>query len=319
MVKSIVSLLVVVSFLAYLASPASAAQQEVKIAYAAIGSVMAGFWMAKEIGAFEKYGLQTELVYIPSGPLAVSALIAGHLDLAVAASNAVISAIDKGAPVVAVGTVTNRPTMSFWVQPDISSPEQLVGKSMGITRFGSTGHFLTNLVLAKFGLQEKVVLQQFGSGPDADNAFRARLISGRVTALKPSPQARNLGHLADLNIPYSMDLIVMSREYQKKYPAVANAMLMAYIEGVAVLKSSKQQALKMIGKYSRQRADAREEIYQEAVKYLLKNPRIEPVLIQTVLDWMGKPDTPVQKFFDNSIVDRLAQEGFFQKLYGEER
>jgi NitT/TauT family transport system substrate-binding protein len=153
----------------------SAAQQKVKVAYAAIGSVMLGVWMAKEVGAFEKHGLQAELVYIPSGPLAVSALIAGHLDLAVAASNAVISAIDKGAPVVSVGTVTNRPTMSFWVQPEVTRPEQLQGRAMGITRFGSTGHFLTSLLLKKFGLQDKVMLQQFGSGPDADAAFRARL------------------------------------------------------------------------------------------------------------------------------------------------
>jgi hypothetical protein len=58
--------------------------------------------IAKELRTFEKYGVQVDVVYIPSGPLAVSALIAGNLTLAIAASNAVISAISKGAPLIAV-------------------------------------------------------------------------------------------------------------------------------------------------------------------------------------------------------------------------
>jgi ABC-type nitrate/sulfonate/bicarbonate transport system substrate-binding protein len=137
--------------------------------------------------------------------------------------------------------------------------------------------------------------------------------------MKPSPQARNLGHLADLKIPYSMDLMVVSQEYYKRFPGNVNAMLMAYIEGVAALRPRKQQALEMIGKYSRQRAAARDEIYEEATKHLERNPRVEPEVIQTVLEWMGRPDTPVEKFFDNSIIDRLAREGFINKLYSEER
>ena len=47
--------------------------------------------MAKEIQAFEKYGLHSELVYLPSGPVAVSALLAGDLTMAFAATNAAIA------------------------------------------------------------------------------------------------------------------------------------------------------------------------------------------------------------------------------------
>jgi hypothetical protein len=38
-----------------------------------------GLWRAKEIGAFEKYRLQTELIFISSGPVVVQALVGGDL------------------------------------------------------------------------------------------------------------------------------------------------------------------------------------------------------------------------------------------------
>jgi ABC-type nitrate/sulfonate/bicarbonate transport system substrate-binding protein len=71
--------------------------------------------MAKEIGAYEKRGLQADLVFIASGAVTVASLISGDLDMAVAASNAVIAAVSKGAPLVAVGSVTNRPGQTLWV------------------------------------------------------------------------------------------------------------------------------------------------------------------------------------------------------------
>ena len=99
--------------------------------------------MAKEMGAFEKHGVKADLIYISSGSVTVQAMVGGNLDMSVAASNAVVSSILRGAPLVAVGSITNRPAMSLFVQPEITKPEQLQGKVLGITRHGSSTHFLT--------------------------------------------------------------------------------------------------------------------------------------------------------------------------------
>src|ERR1041385_4949818 len=77
------------------------AQPKMKAAYASISANFAGLWMAKEIGAFEKYGLGADLVYIASGSVTVQAMMGGDVQLAVGASNAVVSAILRGAPLVA--------------------------------------------------------------------------------------------------------------------------------------------------------------------------------------------------------------------------
>ena len=122
---------------------------KVTIAYAAVSPIFAGVWMAKEMGAFEKHGVKADLIYISSGSVTVQAMVGGNLDMSVAAINAVVSSILRGAPLVAVGSITNRPAMSLFVQPEITKPEQLQGKVLGITRHGSSTHFLTQFVIEK--------------------------------------------------------------------------------------------------------------------------------------------------------------------------
>ena len=58
--------------------------------------------MAKETGAFESHGLSADLVYISSGATVIQAPVGGSAHAALGASNAVVAAILKGAPIIAV-------------------------------------------------------------------------------------------------------------------------------------------------------------------------------------------------------------------------
>ena len=193
--------------------------------------------MAQEIGAFEKHGLKSELVYISSGSITVQAMVGGNLDMSVAASNAVVSSILRGAPLVAVGSITNRPAMSLFVQSEISRPDQLQGKALAITRHGSSTHFLTLFALEKLGLKDKVKIQPMGGTREVDAAVRTGMVAGAVRSMKPGPKTHMLVDLPDLGIPFSMDLIAVKRDFYKNSPRTVEGMLKAYIEGVAALKA----------------------------------------------------------------------------------
>jgi hypothetical protein len=58
-----------------------------------------------------------------------------------------------------------------------------------------------------------------------------------------------------------------------------------------------------------------EDSYEYATRYLERVPRVDPTAIQTVLAWEGKSDIAPSRFYDNSIIDRLVQEGFIDNLY----
>lgn len=308
-------------FLLSLMSRESTAQipPKVTVAYSAISPIFAGVWMAKEIGAFEKHGLKGDLVYISSGSITVQALVGGNLEVSVAASNAVVNSILRGAPLIAVGSITNRPAMSLFVQSDITRPEQLAGKVLAITRHGSSTHFLTQFALEKLGLQDKVKIQPMGGTREVDAAVRTGMVAGAVRSMKPGPKTRMLVDLPDLGIPFSMDLIAVKRDYHKSSPRNVEAMLKAYIEGVAALNTRKELAYKVLAKYLRGAGDSLDEAYEYAVKYLDRHARVEPAVIQTVLNWENKGEGSVNDFFDNSAIDRIIKEGFVDRLYRDER
>ena len=108
------------------------AEEKITFGYSSISPDMAGVWMAKETGAFERHGLSADLVYISSGAVVIQALVGGSIQAGLGASNAVVAAILKNAPIIAVGCNTSRPSMALWVQPEIVRPEQLNGKTIAI-------------------------------------------------------------------------------------------------------------------------------------------------------------------------------------------
>ena len=289
--------------------------ENIKIGTSALSPTMAGVWMAKESGAFERRGINAELVYISSGAVVVQALVGGSLHAALGASNAVIAAILKGAPIIAVGSNTSRPGMQLWVHPDIQRPEQLAGKTLGITRFGSTSEFVTRLVLRKLNLEGKTELRQFGGVIEADIGYRSGQSVGRLSSQSPGPDARKLVDAAELGIPFSMNLLAVSNDYYRKAPKTVEGILPAYIEGISILKLRRQQAYNVLAKYMGQRGGSADVHYEFVMKYLEAVPRVEPAAVDTVLEMVGSKEAVKSKLYDNSVVDRLVQEGLVDRLY----
>jgi NitT/TauT family transport system substrate-binding protein len=302
-----------------LTSSAVHAQTKLTIAYSSIGPMATGVWMAKESGAFERYGIQADIILITSGPVAVQSLIGGDLQAVSAASNAVINAILSGAPIIAVGGTANRPYHRLFVQPEINRLEDLRGKTLGVTRFGSITDNLTRILLRKHGLEGAVNVRQMGGTIEVAAAFQNRLIAGAVTSelrVTPPSQPKILVRLVDMGIPYSMNMIAVQREYYKRNPDAVEGIVRAYADGIAFMNRNKERALKIITKHSRL-TDAKmiEEHYNDSVTYLERIPKAEPEAVQTILEFMGKKGIPVETFQDNSIVEKLTREGFFDKLY----
>jgi len=79
---------------------------------------------------------------------------------------------------------------------------------------------------------------------------------------------------------------------------------------------NKERALKIIAKYAHLNSGKLvEQFYDDALTYLDKIPRAEPEAVQTILEFMGKKGMPVDTFQDNTIIDKLTREGFFDKIY----
>lgn len=305
---------------ALLAAQGDAAERaKLTLGYSSTGPTGVGLWVAKDIGAFDKYGVEPNLVFISSGPVMVPALIGGDVQAAVAGANAVIAAVLGGAPIVAVASLANRPYLRLWVHPETNRVEELRGKTLGVSRFGSTTDNLTRILLRRVGLENAVNVRQLGGTLEVGLAFRHRQIDGAVLAtLRTDAPHRILIDLAESGIQYSMGQLVVSRDFYRRAPETLEKIMRAYIEGVAVLRdpSQKDKTLKTIARYTRlKEVKAIEEIYSDAAKYVDRIPRVDADAVSTTLEFMGKKGLPIETFADNSIIDRLVREGFVNQVY----
>ena len=128
--------------------------------------------MAHEAGMFKKYGLDVQLVYIASSGTNIQALLGGSLELSAPGMSGVVLAAARRAPVLTIGAMTNKPPMTLYVQPEIVKTDQLKGQSLGITRYNSTAHTVTTLILRKLGMEKAVTQRPLGGAPEVQPSNR---------------------------------------------------------------------------------------------------------------------------------------------------
>jgi len=293
-----------------------------RFAYASIAPPLSGIWAAQETGSFKKYGLDVQLIYISSSAINAQALLGGSLEVGTPGGTSAVLLASRGAPLVAIGSVMNRPPMTLYVQPEITRPEQLKGQTLGITRFGSTGHAVTTLMLRNLGMTQTVTLRPVGGNPELQVAFEQKIVAGFVTTVKPKTAARPLANAADLDIPYAMNLITVTQDFLKKNPDTAERLLRAYIEAVALMMQDKGLAAKIFTKYLKRSDPAfLEETYSMVSKFLERVPRVDPRTISTAIELESIKGTNAEvlaeKLVDNSLVDRLVKEGFIEKVFSK--
>jgi len=297
----------------------AAERSKLVLGYSTTGPTAVGLWMAKDSGAFDKYGVDPSFIFISSSPVMVPALIGGDVQAAIAGANAVIAAVLGGAALVSIASLANRPYLRLWVHPEISRVEELRGKTLGVSRFGSTTDNLTRILLRRVGLENAVNLRQLGGTLEVGLAFRHRQIDGAVLAtLRTDAPHRILIDLAESGIQYSMGQLVVARDFYRRSPDTLEKIMRAYIEGVAVLRdpTQKDRVVKTIARYTRlKETKAIDEIYSDAVKYVDRVPRVDAAAVATMLEFMGKKGLPIETFADNSIIDRLVREGFIDQVY----
>src|SRR5581483_7308891 len=131
----------IVLLLALGADPARGAGAEttlVHVGYGGIAGYQLPLWVNKEIGISRKYGIELEPLMISGGALNMQALLAGSIRMSQNSAASAIQAALRGAPVVLIAILENRMPLQIIARPEIKTPQQLIGKKIGILRFGGS-------------------------------------------------------------------------------------------------------------------------------------------------------------------------------------
>ena len=302
---------------------------KLKVAYPTTVGSMGVLWVAKDAGLFDKYDLDVTLIYISGSSKIVQAMLAKEIPISEIAIPAVIQANQAGADLVMLAGPNHKPGQKLIVKPEIKKPEDVKGKKLGITRFGTSDDFLLRYLLGQWGIQpdREVALLQMGGSPEILAGLSSGGIDGGVLSSPLNLRAQKLGFnllvdLSAIGVDYQGAGIVTTRSYVREHPEVIRSYLKAYVEGLARFKNDKDFSLKVLAKYSR---IGEREMLEETYRHYAVNvmPRVPyPTMkgIQMVLDEIGSRSSKTREISPNNLVDinflkELDSSGFIKALY----
>lgn len=303
--------------------------KKIAIGYSGISPSQAPAWMAYERGFFQKYGLDAQLIFIESGSRTVQTLISGDVLAAQVAGTSVIQSNLQGSGVVMIGGFLNTMDYKFMVAHDIVRPDQLKGKTVAVSRVGSSSDFATRYALEKYGLvpDKDVTILQIGSQPARFSALQAGQIQGVMIAVPLTAMATKMGlnTLADLQmlgLEYQHTGLAVSQKTLKTQPEAVRNLLKAFVEGIHFMKTNRKEAMAILAKYIKTNdPDALQEAY-ESIGLALIPEKPYPTLkgIQIILREMGAKDAAAraarpEQFVDLSVIKELDASGFIDRLY----
>jgi NitT/TauT family transport system substrate-binding protein len=307
-------------------------QEKIRVSYSSTDTLNSIWTIAGDAGFFKKHGLDADVVYIGSSTVTISAIVAQDIQVGNAAGSGIANAAVRGADVVSAGCVVNVLAYELVVRDNIKSAEDLKGKSIGISRFGSASDVAARELLKGLGLKptEDVKILQVGGAPERAAGFSRGLIAGfpsppgNVNLIPGGLPHRILANMADLPKPYPLPFIcaVTTKSYIAKKRGAVKAVLMALVEAAHYFKTNKEGTQKIVAKYL-QNANKTylESSYYPNAKILERIPYTTREGMKIQLDEALK-QTPgskvtVDNLIDDTIVREIEKEGFIDKVYGK--
>lgn len=283
-------------------------------------------WLAKEGNFYEKYGLNVEVISIPGSSLAIQAMLSGELPIIQAGGAGPVQAALSGTDTVIIATIAKK--FNWWIfsQAHIARMEDLKGKVVGTTRFGTQSDLATRLALRRSGLDPERDVTMVQTGGPAETVIA--MATGKVHAAAITPPAtlqakrlklKELMDLTTLDVDYHINGVVTTKRYLKSNEDIVRRFLRAYIEGAVRGMKDKAFALKTMGKYFRSND---KEVLEETYDLIIKSGFTVPPypsgvagLLQELERTTPKAKTAKpEEFFDSHLVRELDQSGFVKSL-----
>jgi NitT/TauT family transport system substrate-binding protein len=269
------------------------------------------FYLGRDVGIFKKHGIHLELIYIPGGSLSVQALIGNSLDMLLAGGTPLVYAVLKGADLKFIAGLNNRMPYVLVARDGINSAEQLRGKKIGISRFGSNTDFVVKLAATQMGLNPKrdVQIIQVG-GPDArvvalkNGIVDATVITPELVLLGKKLGYHTLYDLVEKGIEYLQIGVAARTDYLKSQNDTARRLTRAYLESIRYYVSHREEAikesLKLLKIDDRQAAEAG---YDYRLQTLPADGRLSVKGMQLVIDAAAEDDPKAKSLTPQQLFD----------------
>lgn len=318
---------------AMLGAPAShaAAPKSLKAIYPTRSSSSWSLFIAKEAGLYAKHGLDVGMQF-GVHPLAMAGLLANDVQFTnYAVDDVAAAAVRDPSAFVIVATTLSKAMFALMTKPNVADVKGLKGKRVICGRVGDAPYHYTVGIFKEFGMAAGDV-QWIPTGTDA-NARAQMLLAGQAdAALLTAPSyyrveekgLKVLTTVADHASVVIYTGVTLKRSWVQQNPDVPERIIKAQAEAVKLFYDDKATAVSIYRKYDKAASVEEAGRLYDAVARISAIDRIPLMSRDAVAASVDRisADVPAAKTFDfrqtfdMSVVRRLIDEGYFEKLFG---
>ncbi len=311
----------------YLAKPGEPAVT-VRAATCAVSGGFVHMYSAIDHGIFDKYGIKVNHIYIRGSGISLTALASDEIQFLYCAADATIPGMATGID----GKLIGAPLVGFpyvmLARKDIKRPEDLKGKSIGVTRPGDLSFRLTRVLLKKFNLSEEEVRIRpiGGSQSERYNAMLQDIVQALVITPPLDVRGKKDGfnliyNLNDLNLPFIYSSLHTNSKMLRERPWLAQRFIAAMAESIYFVEKNPDKAKGSVAKALKLKdPEALQSSYDAYAKSIINRRMIVPANAVAEAVELAKTETNVRRkaseIFDNTFAEDLEKSGFLKELWG---
>jgi ABC-type nitrate/sulfonate/bicarbonate transport system substrate-binding protein len=318
--------------LMFAAVPGWAQLQKITINYATRTGTTWPLYIAKEGNYFQKYGLDANIVFAVH-PAGMAMVVSGEAQMTNYPLEQAMPASSKDGSLVILGSPYRKSLFALMSAKNFSSVRELKGKRVGVSQLGDAPYNYAVGLLGKSGLTPKDV-QWVPLGTDvngraaalAGNRVDATMITAPVYFKLEQQGYKALANTSDYDDIYAPTVYVFKRSTLASNPKLPELLIKAHTEAIKRFYDDKAFALKAYLKYNPNDDPADlERVYDRYAKTNTyeRVPYVLAAAVKYMIDHPVDEQTGAQlkafdfrKVIDNSLVERLVREGFFEQLFG---
>ncbi len=302
-----------------------------RISTCAVSGGFVHLYTALDNGLFNKYGLKIENIFIRGSGPNLAALSGDEVQFTYCAGDGTIPGLATGIDVKLVASPLVKLPYVLVTRKEIRKPEDLKGKSLGVTRPGDLSARLSRAVVRKFGMTtDQVTLRPIGgSQSERYQAMVANVVQGVVVTPPLDVRAKNDGfnvlyRLVDLDLPFIYSSLHTSHKMLRDRPEIVQRMVAAFAEIVYFVEKNPDKAKAAIAKAMRTKdEEALQSSYNVYAKEIVDRTMVVPGRsVAEAVDLARQSGTNVRKkpeeLYDNRFVTDLEKSGFLKEIWGSE-
>jgi NitT/TauT family transport system substrate-binding protein len=302
-----------------------------RISTCAVSGGFIHLYTALDNRLFDKYGLKFEHIYIAGSGPNLAALSGDETQFLYCAADGTIPGLASGVEAKIVASPLVKLPYVLVTRKEITRPEDLKGKALGVARPGDLSARLSRALIRKFGMTtDQVTIRPIGgSQSERYRAMATNVVQGVIVTPPLDVRAKNDGfnvlyRLIDLDLPFIYSSLHTNFRMLKERPEMVQRAVAAFAEAVYFVEKNPDKAKASVSKAMRVNdEEALQSSYKAYANDIVDRTMLVPAKsVAEAVDLARETGTNVRKkpeeIYDNSFVLNLEKSGFLKEIWGSE-